>query len=39
MAASLTEEEFSKHVNTIFSFNFDDWSPVDLELVQVRLLE
>lgn len=36
MAASLTEEEFSKHVNTIFSINRDDQSAVDLELVQVK---
>jgi len=35
MAASLTEEEFSKHVNTIFNIN-DDQSAVDLELVQVK---
>ena len=36
MAASLTEEEFSKHVNTIFSVNLDEQNPVDLELVQVK---
>jgi hypothetical protein len=36
MAASLTEEEFSKHVNTIFSINLEDQSAVDLELVQVE---
>lgn len=36
MAASLTEEEFSKHVNTIFSLNVGDQSPVDLELVAVK---
>ncbi len=36
MAASLTEEEFSKHVNTIFSVNLDDQPAVDLELVQVK---
>jgi hypothetical protein len=36
MAASLTEEEFSKQVNTIFSINLEDQSAVDLELVQVK---
>lgn len=36
MAASLTEEEFSKHVNTIFSVNLDGQDAVDLELVQVK---
>ena len=36
MAASLTEEEFSKHVNTIFSINLDEQSAVNLELVQVK---
>jgi hypothetical protein len=36
MAASLTEAEFSKHINTIFSVNAEDQSAVDLELVQVK---
>lgn len=36
MAASLTEEEFSKHVNSIFSVNLDAKNRVDLELVQVK---
>jgi hypothetical protein len=36
MAASLTEEEFSKYVNTIFSINLDEQSAVELELVQVK---
>ncbi|HYJ84720.1 MAG TPA: hypothetical protein VEW46_01530 [Pyrinomonadaceae bacterium] len=36
MAASLTEEEFSKHVNTIFSLNLGAESQVDLELVEVK---
>ena len=36
MAASLTEEEFSKHVNTIFRINLEDQGAVDLELVQVK---
>ena len=35
MAVSLTEEEFSKHVNTIFRLNLDEGA-VDLELVQVK---
>lgn len=36
MAASLTEEEFSKHVNTLFRINLDAEAPVDLELVEVK---
>jgi hypothetical protein len=36
MSASLNEEEFSKHVNTLFSINLDDESSVDLELVEVK---
>jgi uncharacterized protein DUF6916 len=36
MAASLTEEEFSKHINTIFSINLDAGGRVDLELVEVK---
>jgi hypothetical protein len=36
MPASLTEEEFSKHVNTTFSLNLDAEVAVDLELVQVK---
>lgn len=36
MAASLTEEEFSKHVNTIFRLKLDAQDTVDLELVQVK---
>ena len=34
--ALLTEEEFSKHVNTKFRVNVDAPSPVDLELVEVK---
>jgi len=36
MAASLTEEEFSKHVNTIFHLNLSAQDAVDLELVEVK---
>lgn len=36
MTASLTQEEFSKHLNTIFSINLEEQSAVDLELVQVK---
>src|SRR5687767_6452168 len=36
MSASLTEEEFSKHLNTIFRINHEGQSAVDLELVQVK---
>ncbi len=35
MAASLTEKEFSQHVNTKFRVTLDD-SSVDLELVEVK---
>lgn len=34
--ALLTEEEFSKHVNTKFRLNVDGPSPIDLELVEVK---
>ena len=34
--ASLTEEEFSKHVNTTFRLNVDGHSPIDLDLVEVK---
>lgn len=36
MAASLTEKEFSKHVNTKFRVNLDAENGVDLELVEVK---
>ena len=36
MPASLTEEEFSKHVNTLFCLNLAAEAQVDLELVQVK---
>ncbi|MGI9067409.1 MAG: DUF6916 family protein [Pyrinomonadaceae bacterium] len=36
MAASLTEEEFSKQVNTPFRLNPGPDAPVDLELVEVK---
>ena len=35
MAASLTENEFSRHLNTKFRVNLDD-NHVDLELVEVK---
>ena len=35
MAASLTEEEFSKHTNTIFCISLED-AAVELELVEVK---
>lgn len=34
--ADLTEKEFSKHVNTIFSVNPVDEGPIKLELVKVK---
>ena len=36
MAASLTEAEFSKHVNTSFRLNLDAEAAVELELVEVK---
>ena len=36
MAASLTEKEFSQHVNTKFRANLDADNGVDLELVEVK---
>jgi hypothetical protein len=36
MAASLTEKEFSQHVNTKFRVNLDADNGLDLELVEVR---
>ena len=36
MAASLTEKEFSQHVNTKFRVNLDAENRVDLELVEVK---
>ena len=36
MAASLTEEEFSKNVNTKFRAKLDAEAEVDLELVEVK---
>ena len=36
MAASLTAEEFSKHVNTKFRARVDVEAEVDLELVEVK---
>jgi hypothetical protein len=36
MAASLTEKEFSQHVNTKFRANLDAENGVDLELVEVK---
>lgn len=34
--AVLTEEEFSRHVNTKFRVNVDAPSPIELELVEVK---
>ena len=34
--ADLTEEEFSRHVNTKFRVNVNAPSPIDLELVEVQ---
>ncbi|MDQ2921026.1 MAG: hypothetical protein M3R52_05365, partial [Acidobacteriota bacterium] len=36
MPVSLTEEEFSKHVNTLFRLSPDPEAPVDLELIEVK---
>lgn len=36
MAANLTEEEFSKHVNTKFRVELDGENSVDLELTEVK---
>jgi len=36
MAASLTEEEFSKHVNTTFRARLNAEAEVDLELYEVK---
>ena len=36
MPASLTEEEFSKHVNTTFRARLDAECEVDLELADVK---
>ena len=36
MAAILTEDEFSKHVNTTFRAGIDTQTPVELKLVEVK---
>jgi hypothetical protein len=36
MAATLTENEFSKHVNTKFRVDLDDENSVDFELTEVK---
>jgi hypothetical protein len=36
MAASLTEQEFSRHLNTKFRIQLVDGSQLDLELVEVK---
>jgi hypothetical protein len=36
MAASLTEAEFSKHVNTKFRVDLDEGKSVDFELTEVK---
>ena len=36
MPASLTEQEFSKHLNTKFRAQPGDGPPIDLELVEVK---
>jgi hypothetical protein len=36
MPVSLTEKEFSQHVNTKFRANLEDGGAVDLELVEVK---
>lgn len=36
MAATLTEKEFSKHVNTMFRVELDGENSVDLELTEVK---
>ena len=34
--ATLTEQEFSQHVNTIFRVNLETPQPIDLKLVEVK---
>ena len=36
MAASLTEKEFSKHINTRFQLDLDEQTGFELELVEVK---
>ena len=36
MAATLTEKEFSQHVNSKYRVNADGAEPIELELVEVR---
>jgi hypothetical protein len=36
MPASLTEQEFSRHLNTKFRLQLADGPPIDLELVEVK---
>lgn len=36
MAATLTEKEFSQHVNSKYRVNVDNAEPIELELVEVK---
>lgn len=36
MAATLTEKEFSQHVNSMYRVNVDHEAPIELELVEVK---
>lgn len=36
MAATLTETEFSQHLNTKYRVNVDAFKPIELELVEVK---
>ena len=36
MSATLTEQEFSQHLNTKFRLNIDTAEPVELELIEVK---
>ena len=39
MPATLTENEFSQHINTKFRLNVDKAEPIELELVEVKSYE
>jgi hypothetical protein len=36
MAATLTEKEFSQHVNSMYRVNVDHEVPIELKLVEVK---
>lgn len=36
MAATLTEKEFSQHVNSMYRVNVDHEGPIELELVELK---